>query len=311
MRLVRLVILGSLAAALVAAEIVPAHADDDLTDYLEEADAATYSGRRLVGTTWDGIEAMGVMEVQHTDGLTMVGPSSDFTMVGHGRFRTGSSGVAIDYDTLSQATLDQIYSLNRGATLRRAGRTVHELDIFEGPRLRMTMTVDSATGAPLEIQVYDGDGSLFRYSTMVEFQPTINEMAEYVDDGDYAMMSPLAEPDLPQQIWRYQLVDAYAAPGDAEQGFYSDGLFRHSLFAIPGRIDPNSLTDDGAEWTVDGYGYVRVVTPDEVWVLWNAPDVTYALVGDLPPDHLTAVLADLPRPGQRNWFARVWERLFG
>lgn len=307
----RSVILGSLAVALVVVGVVPARADDDLTDYLEDADAATYSGRRLVGTNWDGIEEMGVMDVQHTDGLTMVGPSPDFAMMGHGRFRAGSSGVAIDYDAVSDAVVNHTYSLTRSGTQLRSGRPVHVIDIHEGPLLRMRMTVDTATGAPLETEVFDDEGELFRYSTMLEFSPTIDEMADYVDDGDYAMMLPLDEAQLPAQIWRYELIDAYSAPGEAEQGFYSDGLFQHSLFTIPGRVDLESMTREGERWTVDGFDYLRVVTPVEVWVLWNTPDRTYALVGDLPPDHLSAVLAALPRPGQRNWFARVWERLFG
>lgn len=307
----RLVILGSLAVALVVVGAVPVIADDELTDYLEEADAAIYSGRRLVGTNWDGIEAMGVMEIQHADGLTMVGLGTEFTMMGHGRFRDGASGVAIDYDALSDATVSHTYSLARSGTQLRAGRPVHVIDVYEGSLLRMQMTVDTATGAPLETEVYDDDGALFRYSTMVEFSPTIAEMADYVDDGEYAMMLPLDQAQLPAKIWRYELVDAYSASGDAEQGFYSDGLFHHSLFTIPGRIDLESITEEGETWTIDGFDYRRVVTPVEVWVLWNTPDGTYALVGDLPPDHLAEVLADLPRPGQRNWFARVWEKLFG
>lgn len=311
MTTVRLVLLGSLTAALVVVVALPASATDDLSDYLEDADEATYSGRRLVGTTWDGIDAMGVMQVQHTDGLTMLGPSSDFAMVGHGRFRAGTSGVAIDYDAMSDATVRHTYSVTRGGTELRMGRPVKVVDVFEGSLLRMRMTVDSATGALLETEVYDADGTLFRHSAMVEFSPTISEMADYVDDGDYSMMLPLEEAQLPSEIWRYELIDAYSAPGDAEHGFYSDGLFRHSLFTIPGRIDIRSLASDAEAWTVEGVDYYRVVTPVEVWVLWNTPDATYALVGDLPPDHLTAVLEELPRPGNRNWLASIWHKLFG
>lgn len=307
----RLVFLGSLTAALVALGAVPVSAGDDLSDYLEDADAAAYSGRRLVRTTWDGAEAMGVMQVQHADGLTMLGPSSAFAMAGHGRFRAGASGVAIDYDDMSDATVSHAYTLARGESGERMGRPVKVFDVFEGSLLRMRMTVDSATGAPLETEVFDADGDLFRQSTMIDFSPTTTEMADYVDDGDYAMMLPLDESQLPSTIWHYQLIDAYSATGDAEQGFYSDGLFRHSLFTIPARVDIRSLAADADIWTVDGAEYHRVVTPVEVWVLWNTPDATYALVGDLPPDHLTEVLAELPRPGERNWFARLWQKLFG
>ena len=86
-----------------------------------------------------------------------------------------------------------------------------------------------------------------------------------------------------------------------------DELFRFSLFVVDGRVD----VTNGRAWGVDGFEYVRVITAAETQVLWNAPDQTFVLIGDLPPDHLEEVLADLPRPGQRNWFARVWRRLFG
>ena len=31
----------------------------------------------------------------------------------------------------------------------------------------------------------------------------------------------------------------------------------------------------------------------------------------LPPDHLVGVLEELPEPGRRNIFVRIWRRLFG
>jgi hypothetical protein len=45
--------------------------------------------------------------------------------------------------------------------------------------------------------------------------------------------------------------------------------------------------------------------------MWNSPDTTLALVGDLPPDHIEQVLAELPKPGIRIWFRRIWARFFG
>jgi hypothetical protein len=54
-----------------------------------------------------------------------------------------------------------------------------------------------------------------------------------------------------------------------------------------------------------------VVTPSQVWVFWNAPDRSYVLVGDLPPDHLVTALGGLPQPGERGLMVRLWRRLFG
>jgi hypothetical protein len=307
----RLAFLGSLAVALVAFGVSPAIADE-LSEYLEDADAAAYSGTRLVSTSWDGIESMGIMEVQHVGGLTMVGSGQSYTMVGHGKVRAvGSSGVSIEYANRSELPVAHGYVLTHGGMAVRAGRPISVIEVHEGELLRMRMKVDAATRAPLETEVYDDEGAVFRYSTMVEFSPETPDIDDYVDDGEYYMMLPLEQAQLPGELGRYQLVDAYSGPGDAEQGFYSDGLFRHSLFTISGRASLKTLAPDGQTWMLDGFTYVRMVTPTEVWVFWNSPDATYALVGDLPPDHIEAVLAELPRPGQRNWFSRMWQRLFG
>ncbi len=307
----RFAFLGSLAVALVAFGVSPAIADE-LSEYLEDADAAAYSGTRWVSTSWDGIESTGVIEVQHAGGLTMIGSGESYTMVGHGKVRAvGSSGVAIEYAKRSELPAADGYRITRGGMAVRSGRPINVFEVYEGELLRMRMVVDAATGAPLETEVYDSEGAVFRSSTMVEFSPETPAMVDYVDDGEYYMMLPLELAQLPGDLGRYQLVDAYRGPGDAEQGFYSDGLFRHSLFTISGRADLQTLAPDGETWMSDGFEYLRVVTPADVWVLWNSPDATYALVGDLPPDHIEAVVAELPRPGQRNWFSRMWRRLFG
>jgi len=146
---------------------------------------------------------------------------------------------------------------------------------------------------------------------MVEFSESAPGMADYEDDGEYQMMVPVEQARIPNQAGRYQLIDTYGGPAHSQQGFYTDGLFTFSVFAIEGRSDLQAITADGHTWNQSGFEYVRVVAPSKVWVLWNAPGSTYALVGDLPPDHLEAVLADLPRPGQRGWFSRMWARLFG
>ena len=69
--------------------------------------------------------------------------------------------------------------------------------------------------------------------------------------------------------------------------------------------------DGATELEVDGRTYRRMVTPTSLWVHWNAPDRSYVLVGDLPPDHLLEVLERLPAPGERGLLVRLWRRLFG
>jgi negative regulator of sigma E activity len=203
------------------------------------------------------------------------------------------------------------YDLAGGERSTRFGRTVKTIEIVENGVLRMRMVIDIATRAALETEVFDADGNRFRFSAMVDFSDSAAGMEDYEDDGEYQMMLPLDEAGVPDGAGRYRLIDAYPAPAEAEHGFYTDGLFRFSLFAFDGRVDVTKIAAGGRTWAVDGFEYVRVITPAEVWILWNAPDQTFVLGGDLPPDHLEEVVAGLPRPGQHNWFSRVWRRLFG
>ncbi len=309
MMLGRLAILGSLVVGTIVVA-APALADD-LVDYLEDADAATYSGLRIVGTSWDGIEQMGFVQVEQLGGMAMLSSEHSYLMVGDGKFHaSGPSGAALAFVHQTPGLVSHRYTVTEVATGTRLGRSVEVMEIVEDGAVRMQMVIDIVTAAPLETQVFDDEGNLFRYSTMVEFSETAPAMEDYEDEGDYEMMMPDDGADVPDRVGRYQLVDAYGGPAGGEQAFYTDGLFTFSIFVIEGRSDIESATA-GSWWHQDGFDYYRTVAPTEVWVLWNAPDATYALVGDLPPDHLEEVLTDLPRPGRRNWFARMWEKVFG
>ncbi len=306
----RLAILGTLVVAAATLSVSPALADG-LNEYLEEADQAVYSGRQVVGTTWGGVEAMGMVEVRHFGGMAMVGSGPAYTMIGQGKVNAlDSPDSALAYVPIARAPVNHAYDLAGGELSTRFGRTVKTIDIVENGVVRMRMVIDTATGATLGTEVFDADGNRFRFSNMVDFSPSAAGMEDYVDDGEYRVMLPLDEAGVPDGAGRYRLIDAYPAPAEAEHGFYTDGLFRFSLFAFDGRHAVSNI-ENGHAWAVDGFEYVTVIKPAAVWVLWNAPDQTFALVGDLPPDHLEEVVADLPRPGQRNWFVRAWRRMFG
>lgn len=306
-----LVILGSLAAAATALVVTPALADE-LSEYLEEADEAAYSGTRLIGTTWDGLERTGVVGVEHLGGVAMVSSGHSYMMVGNGKVHAiGTPESALAYEHGSAGTVGNRYEVTMAGSASHLGRSAEVMEIMEDGRLRMRMVVDIATDAPLKTEVFDGDGNLFRYSTMVEFSSKTPGMDDYEDDGEYRMMVPLDEAKVPDRAGRYVLVDVYGGPADGQQAFYTDGLFTFSLFAIEGTSDVNNVAADSGAWSSGGFAYVRKVTPAEVWVLWNATGSTYALVGDLPPDHLEEVLADLPSPEQPNWFSRMWNKVFG
>ncbi len=108
----------------------------------------------------------------------------------------------------------------------------------------------------------------------------------------------------------YRLADSYTGPDEVVHSFYSDGLFSFSLFEVEGEVG-DDLFGGARSMEVDGSKYRVLVRPAQMWVHWTTPDSSYVLVGDLPPDHLEQVLAELPRPRQRNFFARLWNGLFG
>jgi len=306
----RMAILGSLVAASALAG-TPAVADE-LNEYLEEADQATYSGRRLVATTWDGLERMGVVDVEQLGGMAMVSSGHTYIMVGDGKVHAiGSPEAALSYVHESAAPVNHGYGVAMGEIGTHLGRSAAVMEITENGMLRMRLVVDVETSAPLHTEVFDDEGNVFRYSTMMEFSASAPALDDYEDEGEYRMMVPLDEALVPDEAGRYGLIDVYGGPADAQQAFYSDGLFTFSLFAIEGTTNIEDVAANGSAWNLDGFEYTRVLAPAEVWVLWNAQGSTYALVGDLPPDHLEDVLVDLPRPGQRNWFSRMWAKLFG
>ncbi|MEN8235878.1 MAG: hypothetical protein ABFR89_13260, partial [Actinomycetota bacterium] len=285
---------------------------DDLGDYLAEADEAIYSGRRFVGTTWDGIVSAGIVEVQHHGGVAMVGSGSAYATVGDGRlFRSGPEEDGYSFVRRSIPDLAGRYTTIHGDAAEHLGRASHVLDILEAGELRMRVVVDDSTSAPVVTEVYASDGSVFRSSSMLEFSVSVDSGMSESEGHEYRMMVPLDELDFPLEAAGYELIDAYAAPRAAYQAFYTDGLFSFSLFVTRGQADWHATVDDVYPYPVGDHTYLRVVQPATVWVLWNAPGEAMALVGDLPPDHVEQVLAGLPRPGTENWAKRIWHRIFG
>lgn len=292
------------------AAAVPAPAASDLADYLRDADEAIYTGRKIVITVWDGDAAYALLDIEHALGVTLVDRYGDDVVVGAGKMRTGSGDGAIQFVDWAEEALSTRYSAREADPVLHAGREAVVVDVFEGETRRARLVFDDETHAPLVTEVYDGAGRLFRYSSMVEFTVGAAGMPPAGgDDTPYDVAVPVEEHDFPSEAGPYRLVDAYGGPDDTVQGFYSDGLFSFSLFVIEGRADIDEMVD-GAPFTAGDSEYTIVVAPTESWLLWNAGSSTYVLVGDMPPDDLELIVADLPRPNRWNWFQRVWHNVF-
>ena len=307
----RMLIVGGLAAAFVVSAAGSALADD-LAEYLEDARDAIYSGERLVATSWDGIESIGLFEIQHHGGMASVGSSAGSATIGAGRmYLRGPEEAAVSFVLHSEPEVDDRYSVEHGEATKHLGRAATVIDVLEVGSIRMRMVVDDSTSAPVATEVFDGDGELFRYSAMTEFSVWVDPAMAAFDDREYRMMLPLDAADLPIDLAGYRLIDVYSAPQDGRQAFYTDGLFSFSVFTTRGRANWAAIANNERSYTVDGLDYLRVVSPTSVTVLWNAPTTAIALVGDLPPDHLEEVLGELPLPGTDNWMKTMWRKLFG
>ncbi|NND02799.1 MAG: hypothetical protein HKN91_08430 [Acidimicrobiia bacterium] len=305
----RFLITSGLAVALLATQLGSATADE-LTGLIEAAAEADYSGRQIVVTFLDGETTLEIVDVEHAGSLTMVGNSGGQALLGDGKLSGADGGLAVS--EWNAAQMSDKYTVGAPSGIRRLNRQATAIDVFEDGQLRMRRVFDDATGTPLVTEVYGGDGKMFRLTSMLEVNslPAQLYAGSNHDAGEYEMLLPTANHDLPGQAADYFLADAYAGVDDSLQGFYSDGLFSFSLFQIEGRGDSGRFSG-ATTLEIDNRQYQRLVNPGEMWVTWRSGANTYVLVGDLPPDHLEQVLDGLPKPGSRNLFSRLWNGLFG
>lgn len=278
----------------------------ELADYLEAAEEADYSGRQLVVTILDGETEADIFEVDHAGGVMMVDKG---TVVGGGSVKDDTAGVEVS--EWNAGEMASRYRATDPVPVMRLGRDAVQIDVFEGDLLRARLVFDTESSAPMMTQVFDSDGDVFRWSSMLDFSPeATSSMYEMGRDAEVEILMSSQDVALPSTLAGYVLEDAYVAPNDGVHGFYSDGLFSFSVFHLTGDVDVSQF-DSAAAFSVDGYEYRRLLTPGDLWVEWERGDDTYLLVGDVPPDHLDQALRELPRPRTLNFFQRMWKGLFG
>lgn len=306
MRRLARVVTQTVVIVLVSSVAAPAMADD-LDDYLEKAAEADYAGRQVVVTVWQGRSIADVVALEHAGGAMMVEDDEASTVIGDGKVAVeGSAGVVLS--SWSASPVEGRYTTGAEAAVTRLGRQAKSVTILEGDMVRARIVFDVATWAPLATEVFDAEGDLFRFAAFTEFDPNPRSVYGAMDDAgyDYDLVPHLNASSLPGTAGGYVLVDVYAGPGDTAHTFYSDGLFSFSVF----EVEPGQARERFAEAeTLESHGarYLVLVEPADLWVMWERRDAAYVLVGDLPPDHLDAVLADLPAPRQRN----LWDRILG
>jgi hypothetical protein len=309
-RIPRAILASSLAGLLLGA-VVGAASADELEDYLAEAEEASYAGRQATWCSFLGETEFNVVSIEHAGNLLMVDNAGSEQVVGAGRNSIrGGSGIALS--GWSTVPLSDRYSVGAEENSQRLERNAVVVDVTEDDLLRARIWFDTATGAVLGSEVYDGSGELYRLSWLLDFDPNPRKIYEMMqDDGStFDVVTAADVEDLPDSVAGYERVDTYTGPDDSLHAFYADGLFSFSLFVIDGELEV-SLFETAETMKVAGAEYKWLLTPSDLWIEWSGGGHTYVLVGDLPPDHLEQVLVDLPGPSQANLLMRLWRGLFG
>jgi hypothetical protein len=286
---------------------------DDLDGMMDDAAVADFEATGIVMCSWGDDSVAASYEVTRSDGMTMVhGPEGDLMLSGaFSAARSDGGWLALEVGGWTERTASDRYTISQPRSVVRLGRPATETDVLEGSAVRVRLVLDDETSVPLLTEVFGADGEPYRMAALIEFVPSVAVPLDMPDDmPEHDMLMP-TDPSvwLPPEAAGYHRSDTYEMKGTS-QAFYSDGLFSFSVFETRRGPMPPSFSRASA-FRADGGIYRRIVTPSVVWVHWDAPDRSYVLVGDLPPDHLAAVLAELPAPGNRTVLIRLWRRLFG
>ena len=307
----RSVAMGSTAAVAVTMMASGASADE-LTDYLERANQSTYTANRLVVSVWGGQTQISSSFVEHSRGMEMVEVDSTWTVVGNGTAMTmDEAPLGVAFMAISEPISTGRYAVSDVTSVTHMGRSCELVRVTEGDTLRAKFLVDVRTGAPLVSETFTDEGKVFRRSSLQNFLAYRTYSSPSSATGtEYDIVMPGASDLLPDSLAGYLLVDVSEAPGNSEQGFYSDGLFTFSLFVL-GDVASVTGFDSPIPLVTDSGAYDLVSTPQDVSIHWTDLANHFVLVGDLPPDHAVDVLAELPAPNARSAFAQWWHGLFG
>jgi hypothetical protein len=310
-RLGRSVLVGT-TFALTFSVLAPSATAGELEDIITQAREATYNATRVTKSVWgDQIEVTDQL-VEHWGGGEWVKTNSSWTVSGNGRLVSmGEVPAGLVFLTAKTTPEIQRYEVGSVTTVDHMRRSAHRVEIMEGDLKRATLIVDDRSGAVLLAETFNGQGRVFRTVSLSDFKPyrTYPEPEDMSSVPVQVIMHSDSD-QLPNELAGYQLVDMFPGPGGSEQGFYSDGLFGFSLFAISKRTAIEGFADSMALVTDDGL-YEMVPSAQDVRIRWADKDRNYVLVGDIPPDHLEEILIVLPTPERDSMLKIWWHKIFG
>ena len=275
----------------------------DLMELIEAANQAEVTGRQLSITYAEEGITSDLRQVALDGGMAMAVSSGGATLAGGGvLYKDDETAAAMPI------SLPMGLGSKYGVEVTDTGGDVSVL-VSEGETKRAWFSFDAETGAANVREVYDADGHVFRLQV---FMPAAYEhsMPASEDMPEPDMMEQSSSDSLPDLLG-YQSGGEFKTDGGGAHGYYSDGLFRISVFAFPAGSAINGMAN---AYEVEYGGrddYRRSYGPSTTTISWQAADSTYVVVGDAPPDHMASAVSQLPPPASQNWFARTWRKLFG
>ena len=284
----------------------------DLELVLDEATGSTYTATRVIVSMWGGQTQISREFVERANGMEMVRRDTDWSMAGNGKAASmGEEPTGFTFLTKARGERTDRYEAIEKSKANHMSRPCRIVEVMEGDILRASLVVDDRSGAVLIQELYNESGEVYRRTTLSDFRAYRTYEAP-MNGSDVPMEIVMHEDSelVPADAAGYQLVDAFSAPGGSEQGYFTDGLFRFSLFVLDGRTVVTGFEDSMVMLTETGV-YDMVATPQAVRVHWRDGSNEYVLVGDVPPDHLSDILAELPAPSSGGMWSRWWQRLFG
>lgn len=297
---------------LLSASFITAASAADLDDVLTDARESTYTASRLVVSVWGGQTQVSREFVERADGMEMVRTDANWSMTGNGKaVSMGEEPSGVTFLTDKHSISTSRYTIVEKGKATHMLRPCRIVDVMEGDILRASLLIDDRSGALLIQELYSDNGGMYRRTTLSDFRAYRTYEAP-MDGADVPAEVVMHEDPvlLPGAVAGYELMDAFSAPGGSEQGFYSDGLFRFSLFILGGNMVVSGFEDAMVFATASGL-YDMVPTAQAVRLNWRDGSNNFVLVGDLPPDHVADILRELPTPASGGMWARLWQRLFG
>lgn len=276
---------------------------DELTDRMDHGVGVVYSGEQSVICDQPDGRRAEVFEVGQNDrGIVVTVDSGGTTR--SSRAMLGSTELGTGY-TVRVGNPDVVL-----------GRPVEVIEVVDAGNVRVRLAFDVESSVLLMSEIFNGDGSTYCTTRLVDFVLGAPGPAAGIDvvDGlpiDSPAPARNIDPALPVELAGFtRLQVTLGSQPDVLSGFYGDGVFTFQLTNSSRPISVPEL-DRQPRVTIERHEYQRVFELGRAVYAWNSDLGGYVLVGELPVDVQARVLSELPDPRSRGFFEQLWDDLFG